>query len=182
MFIDQKSTVAGIPALIAREVMRKIGGGIVSLESIAHYLKMDNDTAQSIVERLSAEGYIEVNNDFRDDKKFYSITLKGNSLGSASASKPLTRKTAAKKLTEFMDRVFAVNSNEYYLYKISKVIIFGSYLSESARINDIDIAIEIIQKFGNDEQQIRDKKRIEEVAINGKSFKCLLDMLAYPQS
>ena len=72
-------------------------------------------------------------------------------------------------------RVFNVNSSKYYLYKVSNVIIFGSYLSKIDRINDIDVAVEILPKFEKDEQLKRNMKRIEEVEVKGKYFSCFID-------
>ena len=181
MYIDPQSIIAGAPALSTRNLMRRIGDGNVSLESLAYYLKMDKDTSQCIRERLSEEGYIELNNEIPDKKEYYKTTLKGNSLALASAAKPLTRKTAEKKLAEFMGRVTTVNSNEYYLYKITKVIIFGSYLSEKDRINDIDVAVTIQPKFEKEEQLQKNKRRIEKVEANGKHFSSFVDQLFYPE-
>ena len=78
-------------------------------------------------------------------------------------------------------RVFNVNSSKYYLYKVSNVIIFGSYLSKIDRINDIDVAVEILPKFEKDEQLKRNMKRIEEVEVKGKYFSCFIDRLFYPE-
>ena len=182
MYIDPKSKIAGIPALFTRNLMKRIGDQDVSLEIIANYLKMDASSSKRIVEMLFREGFIEVNNEIPSKMIYYKTTLKGNSLGLASAAKPLTRKTAEKKLIEFIDRVHVVNSQEYYLYKIAKVIIFGSYLSNKQRINDIDLAVRILPKFDKDEQLIKNEERSDEAENNGKYFSNYIDRLFFPET
>jgi predicted nuclease of predicted toxin-antitoxin system len=44
-----------------------------------------------------------------------------------------------------MDRVHAVNATDYFLYKVKRVAVLGSYLTEKKRINDIDIGVALAQ-------------------------------------
>lgn len=181
MYIDPKSTIAGTSTLAIRELMRKIDNRTVSLESIASYLNVERVVSENIIEKLLQEGYVEIDNMIPGKNTYYKTTLKGNSLALASAAKPLRRKTAKRKLAEFIERVQTVNSDEYYLYKVAKVILFGSYLTDKDRINDIDVAVEVLPKFEKDEQRKRNKKRIKEAEKNGKWFSSFLDELLYPE-
>ena len=36
-----------------------------------------------------------------------------------------------------------MRDNPYFLYKVTKVYLFGSYLPEAERINDIDLAVKL---------------------------------------
>jgi predicted nucleotidyltransferase len=59
----------------------------------------------------------------------------------ASAAKPISRASAEKKLAEFLDRVRKVKEDDYFLYKVEKVIVFGSYLGSADLLSDIDLAV-----------------------------------------
>ena len=90
----------------------------------------------------------------------------------SSAAKPITRSTAERKLKEFLERVIEVKKSKYYLYKVSKVVVFGSYLSEKEKINDIDISISLVAKEKNmDRRWALCERRISEAISHGKVFR-----------
>ena len=46
-----------------------------------------------------------------------------------------------------MERVEEINSNEFYLYRVSKIVLFCSYIDpEKTDYSDIDIAFELSRK------------------------------------
>lgn len=46
-----------------------------------------------------------------------------------------------------MQREEEINNNDYYLYRVSKILLFGSYIKEDAvDFGDIDIAFELDRK------------------------------------
>jgi len=181
MYIDPNSKICGKPALVVRSLMRKIGDGNVSVEFIAENLNAGMVNAKRLTEKLIHEGYLEINHQFSSKEKIYCTTLQGNSLSLASAAKPIKRDTADKKLLEFMGRVNIVNSDNYYLYKVKKVVVFGSYLSKKERLNDVDVAVEIVPKYDNDEQFRRNEERVNEVGKKGTYFSTFLDRLFFPE-
>jgi predicted nucleotidyltransferase len=64
-------------------------------------------------------------------------------LGAASAAKPITRQTAERALDDFLARVVLVNRRAYYLAKVTKVVVFGSFLRpDIERLGDVDVAVE----------------------------------------
>ena len=78
----------------------------------------------------------------------YCVTLLGSTFSLASAALPLRHATAERRLAEFLDRVRAVNANDGFFYRVHKVILFGSYLTDRKRINDIDVAVELVVRGG----------------------------------
>ena len=181
MYIDPKSKIAGRPTLQIRDLMRKIGGGNVSVELIAEYLDKSIQDTKKIITELLHENYIEINPNIPGKRNWYRTTLEGNSLGLASAAKPLKRSTAERKLSEFMERVKRINSDDSYLYKVKKVVVFGSYLSDRERINDIDVAVELSQKYDPDEQIRLNEERVRKAQENGKHFSTFIDQLFYSE-
>jgi DNA-binding MarR family transcriptional regulator len=101
-----------------------------------------------LLERLESEGYIERNASFANSTKErnWKLTLKGGSLVKALFSPPVSRQTAKKKLNEFMERVHQVNRDSRFLYRVGKVVLFGSFLTDTLIVGDPDIAIQLIPK------------------------------------
>ena len=55
-----------------------------------------------------------------------------------------SRKTAKKVLENIVQRIKEVNKNKEFIYKVTKAVLFGSYInSNKEKIGDLDIAIYI---------------------------------------
>lgn len=94
--------------------------------------------------------------------------------------------TADRILSKFMDRVRQVNSNPSFLVMVKKVVVFGSYLTDAPRINDIDIAVELARKENH--PMVLNKDRAQ-IAIDlstaaeekGRHFSSFIDRLEWPE-
>src|SRR6266571_1738639 len=74
--------------------------------------------------RQRSWGFIERNTDVPSETEHYwKRTLKGNALSKALFSRPVSRRIAAKRLSEFMNRVDQVNADSRFLYRVRKVIL-----------------------------------------------------------
>ena len=82
----------------------------------------------------------------RESSLYWEVTNKGRTLALASAAQPILRKTAERKISELLERVKIINTSPRYLFEVTKVIVFGSYLTEKQKINDIDIAVTLERK------------------------------------
>jgi predicted nucleotidyltransferase len=86
-----------------------------------------------------------------------------------------------------MDRVRQVNSDSSYLVKVQKVLVFGSYLTDAIRINDIDVAVELTWKENH--PMVLNEEDKAQLALNlsimaedkGKKFSSFLDRLEWPE-
>ena len=96
---------------------------------------------------------------------------------------PLNKEKADKLFKEFMERVEEINSNEFYLYRVSKIVLFGSYIDpEKTDYSDIDIAFELSRKAKSHEEFMEmDEQRIKEAELAGKSFPSFFDQIGYTE-
>lgn len=79
--------------------------------------------------------------------KTWTTTQAAQTFASATAAKPITRETAESALADFLARVDRVNSDDGFLAKVTRVIVFGSYLRTGIdRLSDVDIAVELAPK------------------------------------
>jgi len=181
MNIDSKSEIAGFPALLVRNLMRRIGAFEIYSIFVARQLHISNEEAEKMIKLLVKQGFL-VETDYSHNERRYEATLKGRSLALASAAKPITRKTADRILEEFLDRVKNINSDSYFLYKVSKVDIFGSYLTDKEKISDIDISVEIQPKYNTEEQWEKDEARRQEAYDKEIKFPNFVEQLYWPMT
>src|SRR5207245_2421833 len=100
----------------------------------------------------------------------------------ASAAQPLRRDTAERKVAEFLARVRRINEDDHYLYRVKKVLVFGSYLTAAERMNDIDVAIELIHRWRDlDKQRALHDARVREAVRNGRRFGNISEEVSWPE-
>lgn len=108
----------------------------------------------------------------------------GRSLRLARAAPRISREKADQILAEFMKRVEEVNRSEKYVDKITKVILFGSYIRpDTTELGDIDIAVEIKSKF--DDPDVRRKKGQEYTRAamkSGRRIGGFLEQMFFPET
>ena len=91
---------------------------------------------------LGSAGLIEV-----AGRGAWCITQAGQSFSIATAAKPITRATAEIALRHFLDRVEHVNTDPYFLGKVTRLVLFGSMLKPDVeRLSDVDLAVELTSK------------------------------------
>ena len=186
MRIDSKEQIAAVEILKVRDLLRRVNNTDEwEADFVVDRLKISPKKANRLVNELNRRGYIEPIRIYRQ-KQFYRKTLKGSTLGLASAAKPVTRKTANRIFSEFMDRVSQVNSDPSFLVKVKKILVFGSYLTDALRINDIDVAVELTWKENHPGVLNKDRAQLalnlSNIAENkGKKFSSFIDRLEWPE-
>jgi len=186
MRIDSKEEIADVEILKVRDLLRRVNNTDEwAADFVADRLKISPKKAGRLINELNRREYIEPIRIYRQ-KQFYRKTLNGSTLGLASAAKPVKRKTADRIFSEFMDRVRQVNSDPSFLVKVKKVLVFGSYLTDALRINDIDVAVELIWKENHPMVLNEDKAQLALKLSNiaekkGKQFSSFIDRLEWPE-
>jgi len=181
--INSNEIIANLPALEARELMKKLGrfyNGF-SIMDVAKHCNETRQRAQHRIDQLVADKYIEAIKTI-NGKQRWITSIKGNALSQASAAKRIKRVTANKHYDQFLGRVSEINSSDKFLYQVSKVAVFGSYLTNSPTVGDIDLFvwIEIKGKFKEEFPSIH-KQRTKEMELEGRFFRSLDDQLSWPQ-
>jgi predicted nucleotidyltransferase len=173
MRIDPKGMIGGYPALVVRKALRHLRDwdrwGTENLETAA---ALTPGTGGAMVKALRSEGLLEASGTDR-----WSITQAGRTLAAASAAKPVTRGTAERALSQFLERVTRVNESPYFLAKATKVVLFGSMLKpEVDRLSDVDLAVELARKETDAERASQqNRQRAEELAEQGRRFRNFLE-------
>jgi len=148
-------------------------------------LKISHKKAANLIKALELKRYIEHTRVF-ERQKLWRKTLQGSTFSLSSAAKPVTRKTADRIFSEFMNRVKRVNDDRNFLIKVKKVVVFGSYLTEAPKVNDIDVAVELAWKEDHPKVFNKDKAKLAlDLALKaenrGRSFGTFVDRLFWPE-
>jgi hypothetical protein len=153
MRIEPDETIAGYPARAVRHLMRKTLGRSITPRLVSEVLACTRRQAGAVLRSLEEEGWVCVVNDHLEP------SLRGSALAQATAAKPLYRCTADRLVSELLDRVEAVNGDAKYAYTIETVVIFGSYLSQQERINDVDVGLQFLPRHAGDDQTRAEQQR-----------------------
>jgi predicted nucleotidyltransferase len=176
MNIDSKQMLAGVSVIRIRTFLREYQQFDLYADAFEAAFP---SSGQSILNALRDEGYVEPS----ERPGLYKVTTKGGALANASAAPPISRKTADRCLREFLARVETVRDSPEFLWKVKRVVLFGSYLTtDKQAVSDVDLAIELVPK----EKDPRTRMALEEVQIEkairaGRRFPTFLDRLGYPE-
>lgn len=179
MKIDKKTLICGIPIIKIREFMRRFRTPeSFSLQPITEYFELTKPSGTSLLNELLNLGYAEY---VTTDK--YEVTVKGNALAQVKFIKRINKVKADKIFNEFMKRVSEINEDESFIYRVSKLCLFGSYLNPEAEdYGDIDIAYELEHKISDDKRfSEASQKIIANAKADGKVFSSILDEICYPE-
>ncbi len=183
MHIEATAVLAGQPILQIRKLLKRMGSREhCSPQFIEKVLDVDAATAVEVLRMLNEHGYVEqVPGDSPDE--WWRTTVKGNALAQASAAPAVTRATAARALDAFLQRVREVNADDDLAYVVERVILFGSYLSEAQKVNDVDVAVQV-QRRSDDDAHFRCQcsERVARALDRGRVFSSFMDQVLWPQS
>lgn len=179
MKINSKDTIAGFPVLKIRDLLRN--NRYISECIVSNGLKVTTQEAVKAIDELLKLRLIDKNQD-ETSCYTYLITLQGNSLGNAKAVPSLSRAKADVLFKEFMQRVLEVNKKPKYLYKVTRILVFGSYITDAEFVNDIDIAFELNKK-GKDEEKwtAKNDQQVNMAYKKGVRFNSITDDLFYTE-
>ncbi|MGD1091986.1 MAG: nucleotidyltransferase domain-containing protein [Bryobacteraceae bacterium] len=171
MRIDPKAVIGGYPALMIRKLVRKLNNiQYWKAETVQVILRNERSEAEAIIKTLVEAG-LAVAAPIRV-MDGWATTQFARSFGSATAAKPITRKTADHALSQLLERVNQVNTEARFLAKVTKLVVLGSYLrADVDRLSDLDIAVELQPKEANwDRLRELILKRVEQLEIAGRRF------------
>ena len=173
--------IAGLSGLEIRRFFRHVKGwhnDSFGAEWMKEYLKLSDSKAAAVIRSLISEGYV-VRNGKVDGETMFKFTDLGCALVRASGASRIARETAEKAVRDFMLRVKAVNDSPSFLYEVSDVVVFGSYLTDASDLGDVDIAVRLRSRITDSEQRVA--REIEHAHKSGRSFARFIDELSWAQ-
>ncbi len=181
MRIEKTQRIAGQPALVMRQFLRDFGKEPQGVEFVMARLRCSRRRVQRLLASLCRLRYLERQGEPGRPPR-WQRTLQGTSLALASAARPLRRATAERALQALLVRVAEVNRRPDFLFRVTKVVVFGSYLMTTDRPNDVDVAIALAPKERDPERQFQlEQARTAEAQPRGRRFNTHFEALAWPE-
>lgn len=178
--ISRDQTICGVPAFDLRAAFKRLNGTLL-VDDLAHLLKIADEEAEVVLSALVAEGYVEKDR-LLGGEQLFRLTFKGGALALATALKPISRQRADELVDGLIKRAAAINNDPDEIYKVGRLLAFGSYVSQATELGDVDIAFELLRKDDErlpmPEAEIAYTKRAE---TEGRRFSSLIEMVAWPQ-
>jgi predicted nucleotidyltransferase len=182
MRVDRNDRIAGLPAPIAREVMRLFNREVPE-RLLGFCVKDDDREFSEIAQALASEGLLEFDHTDADGEDWWRPTIKGKALAQASFRPPVTRGTAERLLKEVIERAQCFNAAPAHLVEIAELVVFGSYLDPTVdRLGDLDLAVkfrELRADLSADEYM---KKRLAYSRASGRQFNNFNAELSWPEN
>jgi hypothetical protein len=94
---------------------------------------------------MAEKGYVK-KSDYAISGSWWEVAAAGRRIALANATKRIRREAADRMVSALLQRVNEVNSSNYYLFRVAKVIAFGSYVDEESHIGEIDVEIQLEPK------------------------------------
>jgi hypothetical protein len=169
--------IAGLPAELARAIVRKFRGREMPAENVADLLEGTGFELGTVFAGLEAAGYMEKVRVDNDGDIWWDTTIQGNALAMASFGKPISRKTAGRLVAGLLERAQAYNADPGKPMFIDTLRVFGSYLSpEIDPLGDVDIEL----SYG---RRITDQRALSVYTrASGRSFGTYVDQLMWPST
>jgi hypothetical protein len=182
MRLNRGDRIAGVDGLRLRNYFRRYSEN-VNYRTLMEEFSMTKRHAQEVLDALQKLEMISPC-EFQHDKKMvcYETTILGNALGMAKAGRPVKRASAGGVLRELLDRVKAVNDRQDLAYRVESVVVFGSYLSDAKRVNDLDVAVELKPRSTDDADWDRLRKAsLDRANTEGRRFRNVVERVCWPQ-
>lgn len=176
MRVSKTDVIGGLPAEVARELMRKYrehNYGPYQAEKILTENAVATPAA-AVLAGLTELGYLKSGQHRGNAGPWWATTVLGNALAMASFSKPITRSTAVRLLEDLLDRARIYNADTGKPLFIRSVTVFGSYLDKSVdRLGDLDVGV----TYGN---RMDDAATSKYTWDSGRNFSSFIDELGWP--
>jgi predicted nucleotidyltransferase len=145
-------------------------------------LKISAGNTQNLLTALVNRTYVEETEGSSATDQRYRLTRAGRQFALASGAKAISRKAAATKLAEFLQRVDAVNRNVEFINRITHVYVFGSFLSGATELSDIDVAYATERRYFGEQYSQQAEKRRDMASANGRNFGTMMDRIGWPET
>lgn len=168
-----------LPFKIVRSVLRLFFGFNVEEGSLGNFIYKNSCLSLRESKKLGQD--LLENKIVQLENGHYDLTLKGRALQKKRMVKKLNRKKAQDILDGLILRAKEVNTNSIYLYKVSKLYVFGSYLRKETDIGDIDIIYELKRKYEGNVYREKERELLKSYYAEKKGSRLShFEELAYP--
>ena len=157
MQIDGAQKIGGVPILKVRDWMK--GNGTSSRSFLAACFhrweptrrkseECVNRKATALLKALLELGYISAEEERGTNVvQYYKLTGLGKEFVRSSGARRLKRETVTQALDDFKVRLAEVNASPRFLVRVTRAVLYGSYLRGEETVGDLDLAADYESKI-----------------------------------
>ena len=172
MRIDPNDSFAGVPITRVSKALSSLQGRDWTMDELQGLLDTDEKTVERVARKLRSDTLIEVAHQWPHGATVWHNTMRGGKLANASTADRVPREQAQRHLRALIERAGKVNASGRFLYRISRLRLFGSLLRpDRALVSDADVAVDLEPREKDDARhRALMEKRAEEAAAAGQEF------------
>lgn len=160
-------------------MLKRFDGLGLSLRRGAEKCEINESFATELFGKFVSKGYLKKNGEVGEET--WCATDKAASLFDKPTKGTVKRTIAEKKLEVLLERVRLLNGDPYYLYRVSRVAVFGSYLSDKNLLGDIDVGVELVpRELDRDRGHLFREARVNRARFEGQQFSNITEQVMYP--
>lgn len=181
--LDLNGEIAGHSARLVRRLLRAASWRLVGAQSAASVLKVPVSRARLALHRLHALGYLEPASSKDTHRRGrWVATRLGVSLAAARGVPRMKRATADRLMAGVMERAaFLAGTGHEYAFCLGELLVFGSYLTDTPTLGDLDLAACWVPRFAEkDRQWAYLQARIDKALNAGRRFSNYTAELHWP--
>lgn len=186
--ISGEQEIGGVPALKVRDWLARDGTrtrnclvACFCRWKPTRYLPQKDISLRvsTLMNALLKLGYIaEEKKQYPDESQFYKLTKSGKEFARASGAKRLKRESVAQALEGFKSRIAEVNANPRFLVRITRAVVYGSYVRGEETVGDLDLAADYESKIADEERDEVYQKHFE---ASGRTHRTIFDEWLWPE-
>ncbi len=179
MRVSKDDVICGVPAPIARELMRHYDHARPA-EIACDVLGIDQAAARNQLNAFETAGYLKRDGcESPANGAWWLTTISGHALAQASFGKPISRVTARRHLVRVVERARAYNADAGRLLSIGEIAVFGSYLDPAAGYpGDLDLAVSAVRRDSDPDLHVR--KVLAYARASGRRFGAFHELIHWP--
>ena len=116
--------------------------------------------ASGLIECPKGEGMAFGSKDYHPG---YDLTPAAFGLMRATKTKRITRKAADAAVEKLCQAIAQINSDPVLMYKVDRICIYGSYLTDSPDLGDVDVAFSLARRWSNKDEYEKMRDAFERV-------------------
>ena len=180
MRIDRNTVIGGRPAKQVRNLLRKMENRYWGSCDIAEYFGIRTTAARVLIDRLVELALLKREENQSDGKPCHVWGENAGRLANAKLLKPIDRKKADELVAGLLQRIKQVNVDDYYLYVVDEVRLFGSYIDASRHdFGDVDAGVKLARRSAH--RRLVDQLEERKQQGGPQRFGSYADWLRYPE-
>jgi predicted nucleotidyltransferase len=149
MNVDPNEKLAGVTMREIRRVFRLVIRREFSVKYLCERCRLPGEQGERLLGELLKRDLVQQAQGM-ETESYYTLTLKGCAVANANFGKRFGRDVGAKLIEAVRNRAGELNDDEWMPLFVEEIRIFGSWVTGSPYLGDIDLAVDFQRRYGNE--------------------------------